>query len=104
MLLGASYTITPTARMAKPRMYDSFFRTYYPAVPGIYRCDTYLMDAFQYSSLWNGSGYDSFARIGYPVDVQMITPEPQDWKDKIAGMMRAPVWTPVQLYNRLKTF
>lgn len=104
--IGGEYTLTTSVRMAVPRMYEPNGSVWTQAKPGMYRCDTFVMDAFQYSDVWAGQEYmDPFTGnyIGYPVRRTTVD-EMQPWRDKIHAMIWSPGWTPVQLYNRLKSF
>ncbi len=44
--IGASYTLTAFPTTAKPRKLDLYTGAYTPAVRGVYRCDTFILDLF----------------------------------------------------------
>lgn len=103
-LIGADYTLTTSVTVAEPRMFDQGAGVYYPARRGMYRCDTYVMDAFTYSHAIVGGG-KSYSVLGFNTRWwHESSGESLDWASKMSGLTFMPGITPVQVYNRIASF
>lgn len=104
-LAGSDYTLTTAVAVAWPKMYDQRAGIRYPQRRGMYRCDTFVMDAFAYSHTPIGSGqvWTDMLGGGYPVS-RWAKGEQQAWANNISGMLTSAGVTPVQLYNRIRSW
>jgi hypothetical protein len=85
-------------------MYDSYTMRYTPAQLGIYRCDTFVADIFEFTNtpygqywMWGTGG------VNFPVERE-IWNDPQSWKTNINLLFTATDPSPPTVYNRLKGF
>ena len=93
-LIGADYTITTTRKMATPRYIDRSEPWWAgrPAVRGLYRCDTFVVDAFSATAdVYGGDLYKT------------ITGAPNGWEAKIVGLLSGVV-TPASILEKIRNF
>ena len=103
-LIGADYTLTAFVRVAQPTyMDDRRSMLGQPAVRGMYRCDTYLMDAFVVSDDQIGYEFDQLTGQ-YALFTRVTSGESADWHLKINMMVNVTPWYPNTFYSKVRGF
>lgn len=93
-LIGASYTATALVVVAEPQMTEKPTSYRRPAVRGMYRCDTFVIDAFKTTTVLNNNVY-------HPIRSE--TNPPHGWANKISAMSNsAPIPNPRALYDLIR--
>lgn len=93
-LIGADYTLSASSKRAEPRYFD-LDDPYWqgrPPVRGLYRCDTFVIDAF-YTTATFGGQFNKVSGI------------PNGWDSKVANLTSG--WnaiTPAAIFEKLKNF
>lgn len=101
-LIGADYTVFASSASADPRMYDRIYGKYYPALRGVYRCDTFVGDIFAFTSTPNGQ-YFVPGSLSYLRIERVTSNVPSSWNTNVGSLFYTPV-VPSTLYDRFKAF
>lgn len=94
-LIGADYTLTAYSKEAEPKYLDGTdpYWSGRPSIRGLYRCDTFVIDAF-YATTMYGNG----ANNG-----RTITGSPYGWADKVVGLKFGHI-IPTVILEKLRNF
>ena len=88
-LIGSDYTWAASPKLASPAT------QWWPAKRGVYRCDTFVLDAMRSST------NDRYA-LPYSGYIYPTTSAMQTWRNRYIGLTYAP--TPRYIFDTLKTF
>lgn len=103
--IGANYTATPSVTFALPKIRTPSGRII-KEIKGEYRCDTFIMDLFSWINSPNTSFGPKFSlsnRVTLPYR-RIVSNEPEYWRNQVSTLLDRGVYTPVSLYNTIKTF
>jgi hypothetical protein len=107
--IGADYTITTVTNSADPQMYDRFFKRYYPAQRGLYRCDSFVVDLFAFTTVPRDEYWmPSYLGAGTNLRIEgKIRNTPlswlSTWNAKVQGLFVGNYF-PAALYEKFKAF
>lgn len=93
-LIGADYTRTALVVVAEPEMTEKPTSYRRPSVRGMYRCDTFVIDAFKTTTLLNNNVYHPIRSEANP---------PSGWSSKISAFSNsAAIPNPRALYDLIR--
>jgi hypothetical protein len=92
-LIGAGYTYTADPVIAVPAMTEAGTSWQRPAVRGLYRCDTFVVDAFYATTTINNNVY-------HPI--RTTSNSPSGWSSKVGNFMSGQIPTPEVIMAKIR--